>query len=96
VEVEYVKGDEGGPDAILVILNGPKGGTAPACRNPTYEPDERKAAARAAGSAVLKKVGTELKKAILSADPRVRARLLKNTDVIERGDGWAGEATIKL
>ena len=95
-EVEYIRGDAGGPDAILIVLHGRKGGSAPACRNPPYEPDEKKAAAQAAGSALLQRLGQELKKAILAAEPQLRSRLLKNTDAIEMGDGWGGQATIKL
>lgn len=37
VTVQFIRGDEGRPDTLMVSVNGPKGGRAPSCLQPPVE-----------------------------------------------------------
>jgi hypothetical protein len=89
--VQYIHGDNGAEDTLLVIVNGSPGTSAPACTTPS--PENK---ARAAGAAKLKVIGAEFKKAITKAPNAVRARLLRNTRALHLGDGYGGEAELML
>lgn len=90
-EVQYVRGDGGKPDTILVSVNGVRGGWPPSCGARLEQ------GARGAMPEVdLRKVAKELKAALTSAPEPLRAGLLRKVKKLAVTNGFGAIAELGL
>lgn len=90
-EVQYIRGDAGGPDTLVVSVNGVRGGRPPTCGTMLANRDRS-----AMTTTELKAVGVELKKALTTAPKAHRDELLRKVDKLVITNGWGGTAEIPL
>lgn len=89
--VQYVKGDGGGRDTLLVIVHGRKGSTPPACTTPSRANQQA-----AMAPSEIAAVADELKHALLRAPKPLRDQLLRDTKMLSVGNGYGGAAEVPL
>jgi hypothetical protein len=93
--VQYVKGDNGGPDLILVSVQGAMHEHAPTCTRLSLPGDPRERS-RGTGSRELRRIAERLKKALLDSPKAVRTKTLRNLREITVVDGRDHEGSAGL
>ena len=88
-EVQYIRGDAGAPDTIVVNVNGVRGGRPPICGTTLANGDRG-----AMTVSELKAVAGELKKALAAAPKAHRDELLRKVKQLVVTNGWGGTAEI--
>jgi hypothetical protein len=90
-EVQYIRGDAGGPDTLVVSVNGVRGGRPPTCGTTLANGDRD-----AMSNRELKLVGDELRRALKSAPKAHRDELLRKVKQLVVTNGWGGSAELAL
>ena len=90
-EVQYIRGDDGRPDIILVSVNGIRSAKPPMCGS-RY--DDKGAGAMSEGE--LGQVGRDLKAKLLGTPRTLRNELLRKVRTLILTNGWGAEVTINL
>ncbi len=90
-EVQYIRGDDGRPDTIMVSVNGIRGGRPPTCGARLDQ-----GARGAMAGQELQAVARELKAAISSAPAPLRAELLRKVKKLAVTNGFGAVAETSL
>jgi hypothetical protein len=90
-EVQYIRGDAGGADEIVVSVNGVRGGRPPTCGTTLANGDRG-----AMTVSELKALGRELKKALMASPKAHRGELLRRVKQLMVTNGWGATAEIPL
>jgi hypothetical protein len=90
-EVQYIRGDNGGPDTILISVNGVRGGGPPSCGARLDQ-----GARGAMPELELRNVAKELKGALTSAPGPLRAQLLRKVNNLAVTNGFGAIAELAM